>query len=156
MTSEIIFCKLNEPYGEFSNFYPSSMTIDGKKYKTVEHYYQSMKFKDTEFEDIVRTQLSPMKCKKMAYDPPGAKFFIGNWDDIKIDVMHKALQHKFKISTFKNLLLSTESVNIVEFSTKDYFWGRSEDGYGSNVLGELLMIVRDEIILNDKKKGMFL
>lgn len=44
-TEEIRFYKKDKPYFEFSNFYEvNDLEIDGKKWQTVEHYFQSQKF----------------------------------------------------------------------------------------------------------------
>lgn len=41
---EIKFYYEDKPYGEFSNFYPSEFTLDGKTWATTEHYFQGVKF----------------------------------------------------------------------------------------------------------------
>lgn len=152
---EIIFCKLNEPYGEFSNFYHCSMVIDGKEYPTVEHYYQSKKFEGKEFEELVRQQSSPMKAKRLAWSDEATQYLRPNWDDWKLVVMAKGLYHKFKIERFRNLLLSTDNKYIVEYSDKDYYWGRGSDGAGANMLGKLLMELRERIRIEEERNFSF-
>ena len=147
---KIIFHKLNDPYGEFSNFYPSKMIIDGKEYQTVEHYYQSMKFKGTEFEEKIRLQPYPMKAKLFAYSEEAKKHFnFDEWENKKVLVMRKALIHKFKIERFRNLLISTKDAEIIEYSERDKFWGQ-KDGVGENKLGRMLMYLRDKIIKTER------
>ena len=49
---------------------------------------------------------------------------------------------------FGKVLKSTGNLPIVEKSSDDVFWGAKEDGgalVGSNVLGKLLTLLRDEI-----------
>ncbi len=151
---KIFFCKLNDPYGEFSNFYKSTMKIDGVDYATVEHYYQSKKFEGTVFEEYVRYQASPMKAKKLAYTEEARQYFRSDWENIKVQVMATALFYKFKSPAMKNLLLSTDDAEIVEFSKKDFFWGSNENEYeegtgGQNILGKMLMELRTK--LNQEK-----
>ena len=155
MVERIVFCKLNEPYGEFSNFYHCSMVIDGREYHTVEHYYQSKKFAGTEFEDIVRQESSPMKSKLRAYTEEAQKHLNPKWDEYKLVYMAKGLYHKFKIERFRNLLLSTGNAEIVEYSDKDYYWGRGKDGAGANMLGKLLMELRERIKIEEENKNKF-
>jgi len=156
MTEKIIFCKSNnDPYGEFSNFYPCVLIVDGVEYSSVEHYYQSKKFKGTEFEEQVRMQSSPMKAKKLAYSEEAKKYFDVKWDEHKLVVMGRGLYHKFIIERFKNLLLSTGSSEIIEYSDKDYYWGRGRDGAGYNMMGKLLMELRERLKIEEERKNKF-
>jgi len=146
---KIVFCKLKDLYGEFSNFYKSVMKVDNLEYFTVEHYYQSKKFEGTVFEDYVRHQLSPMKAKKLAYTEEAQQYFRPDWENIKVQVMAKGLFHKFQNPVLKNLLLSTEDAEIIEFSAKDHFWGADvgddETTDGKNILGQMLMELRTNL-----------
>jgi len=151
---QIIFRKLKEPFGEFSNFYPITITIDGRDYKSTEHYYQSKKYEGTEWEEYIRNQ-----------DKPGGAAHEGrrddlplrsDWNEVKLLVMRRALVAKFKkIDRMRNLLLSTGNAEIVEYSKTDYFWGRNEDGAGYNMLGKLLMELREEIKVEEERKNKF-
>ena len=51
----IKFWKTREAYGCLSNFSKHSIIVDGKMYPTTEHYYQSKKFEDPVYQEIVRT-----------------------------------------------------------------------------------------------------
>jgi len=151
---KIIFNRLKEPYGEFSNFYPISIHIDSKEYKSSEHYYQSKKYEGTEWEDHIRSQEKPFDAAREGRreDLPLRK----DWEDVKLLVMRRALIAKFKkLDHMRNLLLSTDNVEIVEYSKKDYFWGRNEDGAGYNMLGKLLMELREEIKIEEERKERF-
>lgn len=66
-----------------------------------------------------------------------------DWDNIRIDVMRKALLAKFsQHESLKNLLLKTNNATIIEASPRDYFWGIGKDNSGQNWLGKLLMEIR--------------
>ena len=69
-----------------------------------------------------------------------------DWENVKDDVMLKSLQAKFKQhpSLRKELLLTGNS-NIIEHTSNDSYWGDGGDGRGKNILGQLLMEVRDEL-----------
>jgi len=151
---KIIFSRLKEPYGEFSNFYPIMISVDLKEYKSSEHYYQSKKYEGTKWEDHIRSQEKPFEAAREGRrdDLPLRE----DWKDVKLLVMRRALVAKFKRDDrMKNLLLSTGNTEIVEYSKKDYFWGRNEDGAGYNMLGKLLMELREEIKIEEDRKEKF-
>lgn len=149
----IEFYTKNRPYFEFSNFYETEIIIDGKVYKSSEHYYQSQKFDDPEAKEYVRLQPSPKLAKKATFRE---EFKIkDNWNEIKEEVMLKALRMKFQKPKLKNLLLNTGNDEIVEYSTKDWYWGSGSDYTGQNRLGKLIMKVREEIRSQEKEKKRF-
>jgi len=152
--NKITFNRLKDPYGEFSNFYPISIHIDSKEYKSSEHYYQSKKYENTKWEDHVRSQEKPYEAAREGRrkDLPLRE----DWEDVKVLVMRRILIAKFKrIEYMRNLLLSTGNAEIVEYSDKDYFWGRGKDGAGYNMLGKLLMEMREEIKNEEERKEKF-
>ncbi|KAF3776759.1 Riboflavin biosynthesis protein [Nymphaea thermarum] len=52
-----------------------------------------------------------------------------DWENLKIDVMYKALKHKFSVYPHLNaLLLSTAGSVLVEASPHDLFWGGGREG----------------------------
>ncbi len=65
---------------------------------------------------------------------------------MKDEAMFRAVLAKFQAhAALKELLLSTGQEEIVEKTTKDYYWGCGTDGTGKNMLGIILMRVRDEL-----------
>jgi ribA/ribD-fused uncharacterized protein len=151
---KIIFYTTKGPFGEFSNFYPIIINVGLVDYKSVEHYYQSKKYEGTEWEEHIRNQDKPRDAAREGRrdDLPLRK----DWKDAKLLVMRRALIAKFKnIDRLKNLLLSTGNAELVEYSKKDYFWGRNEDGAGYNMLGKLLMEMREEIKIEEDRKDRF-
>ena len=66
-----------------------------------------------------------------------------DWEEVKIDVMRRAVTAKFKThQEIAERLLATGSEEIVEDSPGDYFWGCGKLGSGQNWLGRILMEVR--------------
>uniref|UniRef100_A0A6C0H9J7 NADAR domain-containing protein n=1 Tax=viral metagenome TaxID=1070528 RepID=A0A6C0H9J7_9ZZZZ len=67
-----------------------------------------------------------------------------------ISWMFIVLRIKFKYNeTLKNVLLSTKNTFLIEHNIKqgrDYTWSDNNNGTGSNLLGLVLMLVRDEIM----------
>ena len=77
-TEEIHFCDASGPWACFSNYYDAEFEIDGKKYKSNEHYFQSQKFKGSDHEEAIRNASSPAESKVLGYQrKPG---FNPNWE----------------------------------------------------------------------------
>lgn len=146
----IKFYKALDPYGEFSNFYRKVYTINGIKYKSSEHYYQSKKFEGTKWEEHIKNQTTP----RLAADEGRRRDLPlrEDWDSIQNEVMFAALSHKFEDPTLKNLLLSTGDEILIEDSPVDYYWGCGADGSGKNILGKQLMALRTVIRQQDRYK----
>ncbi len=66
-----------------------------------------------------------------------------DWEEVKIKWMYVVVYHKFNPNP--ELLLKTGNAKLVEASPFDYFWGQGRSKTGSNVLGQILMIVRDQL-----------
>ena len=140
----IKFYRTNEkPYGVFSNFAKYPIIINGKEYPTSEHYFQSCKFDDSNLKEKVRLANTPMEAANIGRDRSLPLNPL--WDSIKNDCMYKALYAKFtQYPELKGLLINTGDAIIQEATTNDYYWGIGNDGTGKNMLGVLLMKLRDE------------
>lgn len=140
----IYFYSAFEKYGEFSNFSEHGITIQNEYYPTVEHYYQAQKFVDPVYQKRIRTCKSPKKASELGKDK--TQPLIEHWDKKKLEVMFTALMEKFsKQAQLKALLLSTDSILLIENSPYDNFWGIGRTGIGLNYLGTMLMRVRSEL-----------
>lgn len=138
----IRFYRVNDEYGCFSNFSKHGFELDGKYWMTSEHYFQAKKFIGTECEEEVRISSTPMKAANIGRDR--SKPLRKDWEEVKDDIMRKAVLEKFKANNdAKKILLSTGDEEIIEKTTKDYYWGCGEDGSGKNMLGKILMEIRD-------------
>lgn len=107
-------------------------------YKSVENYYQAKK---TNIEKYWEQQvtLNPYESKQWGKQLP----LRPDWDQVKLNVMWEALQHKFEQKRFQALLLSTDTQELVEGNTwGDTFWGLCK-GKGANHLGKMLMQIRE-------------
>ena len=138
----IYFYKTNDEYGCFSNFSKHGFELDGKYWMTSEHYFQAQKFINTEYEEQVRISSSPMKAANIGRDR--SKPLRKDWEEVKDDIMRRAVLEKFKANDdAKKILLSTGDEEIIEKTTKDYYWSCGEDGTGENMLGKILTQTRD-------------
>ncbi len=64
--------------------------------------------------------------------------------------MRKAVLRKFEThQDIKKILLATDDQEIVEKSPIDYYWGCGSDGNGKNMLGIILMEVREILRYNN-------
>lgn len=145
MTDTINFYGRRMPCFEFSNFYRVPITIDGLKWKTSEHYYQAMKFADHPDHIIaVRQTSTPMEAAKMGRDRN--RPLREDWEEAKDMVMYDALYAKFtQHENLKKLLLETGNAILIEHTVNDNYWGDGGDGSGKNMLGKLLMVLRDDL-----------
>src|SRR5258706_495195 len=123
---KLLFYRLNEPYGEFSNFSPHSINLLGRTWPTAEHYFQAQKFAGTEHEEAIRSAKSPMIAARMGRSRE--RPLRPDWEAVKDDLMRAALRAKFtKHPNLRALLLSTGDAEIAEHATKDRYWGDGGD-----------------------------
>ncbi|MBQ2936497.1 MAG: NADAR family protein [Lachnospiraceae bacterium] len=140
----IYFYKIKDEYGCFLNFAHYEFELDGKIWMTSEHYFQAQKFSGTEYEEIIRLLDNPMKAAETGRnrDLPLRE----DWEQVKDDIMRKAVLAKFSQNEeIKNILLSTAEETIIENTSNDYYWGCGKDGSGKNMLGIILMEVREKL-----------
>lgn len=141
---KIFFLKIAEPYGCFSNFSKHPITVNGKEWKTTEHYYQAQKYNDPDLQEKVRLSASPWVAAQIGRDPslPLRK----DWEEVKEKIMKEALWYKVSQHTdVKDTLLSTGNNEIVEHTPRDHYWADGGDGSGKNRLGVLWMMIRDKL-----------
>jgi ribA/ribD-fused uncharacterized protein len=149
------FCKVDDPWGIFSNMSAYEVTVGGRNWRTTEALYQALRFPDhPDVQQRVWEQKSPMSAK-MVTKPHRAQKSRADWDDVRVAVMEWCLRLKlaqqWRFVYWK--LKESAPQPIVEISTKgDQFWGTRAEGekgcllVGSNVLGRLWMRLRDEVL----------
>jgi len=141
-TGTIMFSpKIDNPYRALSNFAPTPITVGGKLFPTVEHYFQSKKFPDGSQEaENIRVSPTPLKAKQLGSQNQDK--MVANWDTEKESVMMTGLMEKFSNNlAAKTFLQSTGDRPLVE-DTTDTYWGRGPTGKGKNRMGKLLEQVR--------------
>lgn len=128
-------------YRFLSNFYPATVALDGKLYRTVEHAYQAAKTRDEALRAHIRAAESPARAKQL-----GRRVALrAGWNGLCLDVMRDLIRQKFAIPELCVRLLATGDAELIEGNDwGDDFWGMTPRG-GSNWLGRLLMEVRSEI-----------
>ena len=135
-------------YAFLSNFYDSPISdCDGNMYPTVEHFFQSMKTLDPYMHRKIAAAPTPGQAKKLGRHVD----LRHNWDEIKVNVMKCGLKLKFSIPELKEKLLATGDAYLEEGNWwKDRYWGVC-NGIGENMLGKLLMELRDELREKDNE-----
>ena len=131
--------------GEFrwlSNFWPVSIThADGITYPSSEHAYMASKTLDMSIRREVATLKTAGDAKRF-----GRKIKLrADWEEVKRNEMLSVLRLKFQDPLLRIKLINTGDARLIEGNTwGDTYWGVC-NGQGQNVLGQLLMLVRDEI-----------
>lgn len=148
--SEVIrFYRANEkPYGPFSNLFRRTVEFEGVAFPTAEHAYQAGKAAKPEVRDWILAAPSPALAAMAAH---GLYTWdvVPDWAKIKFDRMRRVLWAKFnQHDDLAHLLLSTGKSQLIETGTVDNavnrLWGEV-NGRGENMLGVMLMEVRDKL-----------
>lgn len=149
MAENLTFYRASErPYGAFSNLYRREFVFEGETYPTAEHAYQACKARKPQVREWLMNAPSPSLLAMAAHGlyywdiSPG-------WSTTKFDRMKRVLHSKFSaFDDLRELLLSTGERRLVETATTDSqvnrLWGEVK-GQGKNMLGVLLMEVREEL-----------
>jgi ribA/ribD-fused uncharacterized protein len=144
MSGVIKFYTTDGPYGCFSNFSRHHLFLKDKMWKTSEHYFQAQKFAGTKFEDKVRTAHSAREAANLGRNRQFP--FRKDWEKVKDDIMLDALRAKFtQNKELREILLGTGNAILIEHTKNDNYWADGGDGTGKNMLGVLLMKVREEL-----------
>ncbi|MCC7509540.1 MAG: NADAR family protein [Planctomycetes bacterium] len=140
----IYFYGRTNQWGEFSNFAHYPFELQGKVWPTSEHYFQAQKFAGTPHEEAIRLARKPNDAARMGRER--SRPLRADWEQVKDDVMRKAVWAKFTTHPeLEALLLSTGEQELVENAPGDYYWGCGKDGSGRNMLGRILMETRRKL-----------
>ena len=140
-------------YKWLSNSYVGGPNIKyGSMYfESVENAYQAAKTNNLHDRYILSLDAVKLVAPEKAKEFGRRLQLRPNWDQIKVEIMRELLFQKFAAyptledSQLTQRLLSTAPQYLVELNNwNDTFWGVCA-GHGSNVLGKLLMQVRNEI-----------
>ena len=124
------------------------------EWPTVEHFYQAQKFGGVddpaalEAMEAIRAASSPEEAARIGrtLQRTNPRLIRPDWDECKERVMRDALRAKLtRHAAPRNLLLGSRAAGqcVLEDSPTDAVWGVGRDGTGGNLLGRLLMELRD-------------
>ncbi len=141
----------------FSNFYKCNFSVNGITFNCGEQfimYSKALLFKDKETASKILLEETPSKIKAL-----GRK--VTNYDDtvwchLREDITYIGLLSKYQQNNkLKEKLIDTNTKELVEASPKDKIWGiglgvddpelENKTIWGQNILGKILMRVRDHI-----------
>ena len=171
----LTFFRPTEELGELSNFYAPAVPLVhcDKEFSTAEHLYHWMKLvypgasaDSLALAEQVRVQSTPYKAKflvggtnpKWEWQRALVKVRDGfkdawirdDWEAVREEVMRRILFIKFRgDAACRAVLFRTEERGLVEASPYDSFWGCGRDGRGENILGKLLVEVREMLIAEE-------
>lgn len=124
-----------------SNFYPSTIYLDGKKYSTVEHAYWAYSTLDIKIREDIRQCAKPGDARRLAKTIEKRE----DWSEFQIPHLRKILKMKFENPLLMPLLVQTGDAELVFKNT----WGDTLlgvcKGVGENWLGRILMELREQL-----------
>ena len=130
--------------GYLANYSNHGFTKDGVFYKTVEHYYQSEKFDDPEIKNRIINADTPKEASNIGRDRNLKR--IDDFKSIKNQVMFDGILEKFRQHRdIAYKLIETRNKKIAEATIDEYYWGIGKDKSGKNVIGDILVRVRERI-----------
>lgn len=128
-----------DEYDFLSNMYPCPVEIFGYKFTCSESAYQAAKCPSSM---PAFTNMNGYQAKKEGRKLPIRK----DWDAVKVNIMRTIVKAKFDQNPYLKERLVKVTGKIVEDNYwKDTFWGIC-NGVGQNMLGKILMEVRDEAL----------
>ena len=157
--SMIGFFHEDEKYGCFSNWYPAEFDYAGRHYKNVEQYMMYQKvimFRQYELAEKIMETDDPSECKKIGrtHFP---EFNSELWERTCKTIVKRGIKAKFlQNNELLDTLLDTGNKVLAECSPFDKKWGIGIDigdadrfdpssWKGSNLLGRILMEIREEL-----------
>ncbi len=163
----ILFYEPQNAYGYFSNFSRHGIDLDSKHWPTSEHYFQAMKSTESVVQERIRGCRTPGQAARLgratrlrpewdqplylvqvplewSYDvPEPVPKCIERYKDL---VMLRAVRAKFtQHDILRASLLDTGNEVLVEDAMADPYWGWGCSKNGLNRLGQILMLVREEL-----------
>ncbi len=127
------------------NFSAFGLTMDGIYFKTGEHAFQYLKFKDKDICNKIINCNNPYEARILGGENKSKR--IPNWSEVKYDYLEKVFRLKVEQDPkVKEALLATKDYQICEYCVdEDTEWGLDKNGNGENRLGKAWMNVRNSL-----------
>ena len=139
--TKVVIDRFIDEFQFLSNFYTSTIKVNGKTYMSVEHAHQAHKTLEPGMHETVRTAKTAALAKRLGQAVPVRP----DWESVKVDLMREFVRKKFESPFLAALLLATNDAELINVN----FWNDTHFGIcrgkGSNLLGKILMEVRDEL-----------
>jgi len=158
----VLINKVKDEWGIFCNFAHTHININGVTFKSSEHLFQMMKFQDASVLNNIWNNITANN--KVCYDIKRTaksyekQYRRSDWGSMIVDAMKFCLMKKYEQnSDFRNELERSKGLFIIEDQTSRKItrtnklkapdsWGvvlKDDKYWGTNLLGELLMELRD-------------
>ena len=129
-----------------SNFWPAKIVLDGVEYPSVELAYQAAKWKPESREYFQNcTELESIDYNRKN-KPDG--YLPEVWKEKNFEIMKGLVYQKFdkKVNpeNYKKLIETSDKYLEEMNWWNDLYWGTNKEGEGKNILGKLLMEVREK------------
>lgn len=141
-------------YAFMSNFSYSPMEFEDISVPTAEHAFQMMKTSAQDMREFVAMAPTASQAKSRGR---GVKLR-GDWEQIKFDIMYRIQRAKYEQNPhLRTMLLATGDAELEEGNWwHDNIYGnckceRCKDIEGHNMLGNILMKVREELKMKERK-----
>ncbi len=151
---EILFFNGQPPEYDFlDNYHPCDFSVDGVPYRSLEHFYQSMKARDSRLREWIRSAPTPAEASKRGRSlspdqmvpgwEPSTNEMPHDWDTNKLGVMLRGMFYKFGRGdpNLRERLLATGDAVLHEDSPTDKVYGVK----GEDWAGRLLMETRETL-----------
>lgn len=128
-----------------SNMYPCEIIYNDLRFPSSEHLYQWSKVDPvSDFAYRIMFAHSGRVAKRITREPG---FPTNHPTEKRLHWMRRALDAKFNIPELAQKLVDTGDIELVEYNWwNDTFWGVSTSkGKGSNILGNMLMVKRNQL-----------
>lgn len=140
----ITFYRAVGKYGFLSNLFRRLLVFEGREFRSAEDAYQYGKARRREVAEWLVSAPSPHLCALAAH-ALFAYDVVPDWQTAKLVRMRGVLEAKFSMNAdLQRELLATGDATLVEASKMDSFWGTGARGKGKNMLGQLLIEVREK------------
>src|SRR5262245_21003709 len=148
MSDVIHFYSVSDEYGCFSNFAPYPVRMDGQVWPNPEHRFQAQNCAGTKggeaTREAIRRERSPMVAARLGRSR--RQPIRPDWQSARDEAMRRVVRAKFEQhADIRAVLLGTGDATLVEHTENDDYWGDGGDGSGHNMLGRILMEVRDAL-----------
>lgn len=133
-------------YKFLSNFYYAKVVYDEMLFETAEHAFQAAKTNIPRLKKFIQDMPTPGKAKAAGR----GVILREDWELVKFSIMREIVKRKFEDPELALKLKATEPSILIEGNTwHDLVWGvctcPEHQGKGQNLLGQILMLVRDDI-----------
>ncbi len=139
-------------YDKLSPFYPSLISTDSGDYPTSEHLYQATKATHlgrTKIAERIRRAKTPAEAKKLAKQKLNGLVANSDWNEVKKEVMLEIQRLKFQqCKDFRVALNESKDFELYHNMETDEEWGIGRNGTGKNLMGVILMELRDFMAKN--------